>query len=66
MHQGFWGLTVLALVLLGHGAYVWHTAGRSRPGWGVWLPLGLGVRSEERRVGKECVSTCGWRGGGGE
>src|SRR3546814_4772626 len=21
-------------------------------------PLGLGVRSEERRVGKECVSTC--------
>src|SRR3546814_4776184 len=27
----------------------------------VWLPLGLKRRSEERRVGKECVRPCGIR-----
>ena len=25
----------------------------------------LAVRSEERRVGKECQARCSWRGGGG-
>src|SRR3546814_3001123 len=24
----------------------------------IWSPVLLGLRSEERRVGKECVSTC--------
>src|SRR3546814_14833116 len=35
---------------------------RQKPGSPVYVrqqePLGLGHRSEERRVGKECVSTC--------
>src|SRR3546814_12245782 len=27
-------------------------------GEGLWTPNVCGIRSEERRVGKECVSTC--------
>src|SRR3546814_11683224 len=27
-------------------------------GFSSWLPAAIGRRSEERRVGKECVSTC--------
>src|SRR3546814_13398073 len=29
---------------------------------GGMYAMPVGVRSEERRVGKECVSTCGYRG----
>src|SRR3546814_17206007 len=31
---------------------------RGRPGWAVSVALVVDGRSEERRVGKECVSTC--------
>src|SRR3546814_16885502 len=53
----------------GHAAYLFRIAACSTRGVGVrgWKrrgvsgrssPLGEGDRSEERRVGKECVSTC--------
>src|SRR3546814_7417328 len=41
-------VAVLAVVLAGKGVAALQGAG--------WLPMAM--RSEERRVGKECVSTC--------
>src|SRR3546814_16307080 len=45
----FWTLIAVAVVGTTLGNWVWYGIGR-------WIG-----RSEERRVGKECVSTCGSR-----
>ena len=29
-YQGFWGMTVLTLILLGHGVYVWRKESKDR------------------------------------
>src|SRR3546814_12574275 len=53
---------------LGRGKFVWQHLPTTFQVWAdgidlvVFEEFGSGRRSEERRVGKECVSTCGSRG----
>src|SRR3546814_18654153 len=59
--NAWWKLVVFALAVLSigiGGALAGHATARSRHPYLVLLGTAILARTEERRVGKECVSTC--------